>query len=494
MRKRFCIRQEFSFASLRGAETYWETMRRIAAVALCAVAGSASAQVQDAYRALRSQPIWVHSSAGSRVDTGKIESRIRELAPRTIKVLVVPNLGGRWVRNGVEQRGAYAEWLFRDELKLQDGMTVVLTRRGIAAYDPSVPKPQLAQLNDASAKIAQREGFTAGILDSIDTVTAASSAPRSQPAATPVPPVAASTSTPARGGFPFGWLLVGLGGVGGYFLYRRVRENSRLDIIRTPLRHVRSDLMAEIEYLDSYDGLLAEPAASQVRDHRMRANQIWEQTEAEINALKDDRETFGIRTKLENGLREAHAGKNLIEEATGGTKSAFRLPESMADVDELQAPLFDPKPGVCFFTGEPSDDRVPVEFVIDGQRMTVLASREAADRIRRGETPTIAGANVDGENQPWYRVPNYQPGLMGGGLGSGLVTNLLLFNLASTAFAYRPGWGGSDAGGYASDAFASSGGFDDSYDGGFSDSGSFDSVDSGGSDYSGGDDFGGSFD
>ena len=71
-------------------------------IALGCLVGVSSAQttnVQDAYRTLETQTYWVHPSAASKIKTADLDDAANKVKPLTLRVLVVPELGGKWVRN-----------------------------------------------------------------------------------------------------------------------------------------------------------------------------------------------------------------------------------------------------------------------------------------------------------------------------------------------------------------------------------------------------------
>ena len=444
------------------------------------------------YEALRNDSVWVHPSAAQKVDVAAIRDVAKQTANQPLKVLVVPQLGAKYQRNGKELRGVYAEWLFRQPLKMKNGTVIVLTKRGIAAFNPDVPRAELGQLGVDAAKLVTSDSFTPAIVNLAQTTARAA---EGQPAAaSPTTTSNGNSEVPGKdqkGGSKV-FLILGLLGLGGgaIWLGKRAQAQQRL---RTPLLAANEEIINGISYLDSYDDLLPELTANRaLRGHREAANDAWSSLSSRIGQVKNATDAEPIRRQFEVALREINEGKNVIEASTGGTQTAFQLPESLQAVDQARAPLFDPRPGICYFTGVPSELQ-PVEIAINGQRRTVMASPEAVHSLQSGQPPQIAGDQVQGRFMPWYRVPGYNPGYSQqtyGGFGSGsFFGDMLMFSAISSAFS---GW---NHAGYQSGDNVTINNYGDSQsDGSFDTGGSFDagSFDTGG-DFGGGDFGGGDF-
>ena len=452
------------------------------------------------YEALRKDSVWVHPSAASKVDISAIRDVAKQTANQPLKVLVVPQLGPKYQRNGKELRGVYAEWLFRQPLKMKNGTVIVLTKRGIAAFNPNVPRAELGRMGVDAAKLATSDSFTPAIVSLAETT--AKAAGSAQPVASSMvksdtPSDSAGTQSKGNSGI---WLILGVLGLGGlgFWLTKRGQAQQK---VRAPLVAANEEIINGISYLDSYDDLLPDATANRaLRAHREAANDAWSLQSSRISQVKTAIDAEPIRRQFETALREINEGKNVISASTGGTQTAFVLPESLQAVDQTRAPLFDPRPGVCYFTGMPSDQLQAVEIAINGQRRTVMASPQAIHNLQSGQPPQIAGDQVQGQFMPWYRVPGYNPGYSQqtyGGFGSGsFFGDMLMFSAISSAF---NGW---NHAGYQSgdnitinnygDSQSDGGGQFDT--GGSFDSGSFDTGgDFGGGDFGGGDFGGGDF-
>jgi hypothetical protein len=452
------------------------------------------------YQALRTDSVWVHPSAANKVDVSAIRDVANRTANQPLKVLVIPQLGAKYQQNGKELRGVYAEWLFRQPLKMQNGTVIVLTKRGIAAFNPNVPRAELGQLGVDAAKLATSNSFTPAIV-SLAEKTASAADAKSPSAASPAPIDASTTAAkPEKKGTSNIWLFLGFLGLGGlgFWLVKRGQAQQKL---RAPLVAANEEIINGISYLDSYDDLLPDAASNRsLRSHREAANDAWSAQTGLISRVKSAIDAEPIRRQFEVALREINEGKNVIAASTGGTQTAFVLPDSLQAVDQARSPLFDPRPGVCYFTGMPSDQLQPVEIAINGQRRTVMASPQAIYNLQSGQPPQIAGDQVQGQFLPWYRVPGYNPGYgpqTYGGFGSGsFFSDMLMFSAISSAF---NGWNhsGYQSGdnitinNYGDSQSAGDGQFDT---GGSFDAGSFDTGgDFGGGDFGGGDFGGGDF-
>ena len=295
-------------------------------------------------------------------------------------------------------------------------------------------------------------------------------------------------------------------------------KSAAIGRLKSRLEPGRQEVLEGISYLDKYDGLLADPAVTrQLVQHRQTAFDAYEKAQGRMATLKTEADAAYVQEYLQDAARSVADGKNLIAEATGGTKTAFQIPASLQEIDTRKSPLFEPKAGVDFFTGQYADDLQPIEIAIDGNRRTVMASRDSIQALQSGQAPQIAGQNLHGRFTPWYGVPDYEPGYgrsYGFGGGGSLVGDLLMFSAFNSLFnpfdrgydrqgSYNAGFAdGANSNNLPADnGFDSSGGFDFNSSGGSDNSGGFDfgggdtggGFDFGGGD-SGGGDFGGSFD
>ena len=159
----------------------------VALSGLVALSSAQTTDVQDAYRALETKTYWVHPSAASKIKTADLDAAANKVKPLTLKVLVVPELGGQWVRNRRERRGSYAKWLLNQQLGLKNGIAIVLTKHGVAGYSDKVPESKLTILNNQAATRASRTDFTPAITWLATSIGAA--------ATDGTMPVAASTGT-----------------------------------------------------------------------------------------------------------------------------------------------------------------------------------------------------------------------------------------------------------------------------------------------------------
>jgi uncharacterized membrane protein YgcG len=484
----------------------------VALSGLVALSSAQTTDVQDAYRALETQTYWVHPSAASKIKTADLDDAANKVKPLTLKVLVVPELGGQWVRNRRERRGAYAKWLLNQQLGLKNGIAIVLTKKGVAGYSDQVPESKLTILNNQAATRASRTDFTPAITWLATSIGTA--------AKDGTMPVAASSAEPVakkeKGSILPVLLVLGILGVGGFFLVRSAMKSAAIGRLKARLEPGRQEVLEGISYLDKYDGLLADrTVTSQLIQHRQTAFDAYEKAQGRLATLKTEADAAYVQEHLQDAARSVADGKNLIAEATGGTKTAFQIPASLQEIDTRKSPLFEPKAGVDFFTGQYADDLQPIEIAIDGNRRTVMASRDSIQALQSGQAPQIAGQNLNGRFTPWYGVPDYEPGYgrgYGFGGGGSIVGDLLMFSAFNSLFnpfdrgydrhgSYNSGF--ADGANYAENhaspqdsGFDTSGGFDfGSSDNSFDSGGGFDfgGGDSGGG-FDGGGDFGGSFD
>ena len=248
-------------------------------------------------------------------------------------------------------------------------------------------------------------------------------------------------------------------------------------------RDAAAKVIADFTYVDGYLDLLpAGAAADTARANRASAYERLATANGVLQVAKTPGEIQRAQPLLLEAQQMLTACRAAIDQATGGTGVVIRAPEapslqtdaergraylagnglkpvesvaSASERDRLQQEInaipADQR-GVSFFSGRPmpASELTPVTMVIGGQKRTVMATRDEAAAIARGETPNVrAFADATGRYTPWYEYRGYDPyrdyyGGWGGGSGLGTLVDLyVLTNLLGPAT-----WGGYGPWGY----------------------------------------------
>lgn len=438
-------------------------------------------EVTDAYEFLRDNTVYVWPTAKDRVDVPAIEAAAKKVAPMKVKVLVVPELKGQWVRNGTELRGSYAKWVLENRLALDNAMVVVYTKRGMTAYSDRIGDAKLAQLSNQAAAKASQKNFTPAIVSLIESVD-----------------VKADRTDAARGGSLVLLIGVPVGLIGAFLLGRAAKKKLAMNTAMERARTARQAALEGISYLDGYVDLLpAGNDAEAVKSLRESAFQTYEQAARQMDTAKIPEEAAAATTLFAQSQSAVYQGKQRISAATGGSNVAIvESPPVLAEGKPYadQPDIFQPIKDVCFFCSRPgTGDLAPVTMTIEGQKRTVLVCPDDLTDLRSGQSPKMRGQYQNGQFVPWYGVRGYDPYTQ---YGSGsFLWDLVAINAIGQMMSPwgwgwgmgggLGGWGGGFGGGASSPG--ESGGISD-----LDQSGSFGGVDFGaGSDFGGGD-FGGS--
>ncbi len=362
----------------------------------------------EAYKALASQPYWIHPKMKGTVDTGAVDAIIRNTKSLAVKLLVVPELGQKWRSGSTELRGAYAKWLFRKQLHLSDAVLVVGTQHGITAYSDRLPEAALLTLNNDAAKVGSASDMTPAFTSLIAAVVREQADARKAfgkqvDATSPQGlPEEKGSAVPllATGGIIA--VVVGLG----WFATKRLRFSSSL----TRARGYKDKAINGIAYLDGYMDLLPEGEAKRtLENERESAAAEFDTGLKLLERAATPNDTDGAILRFETAHQHVLAGKSVIEEATGGTSVAYaEAPAGFEDIDDPR--IFQPVKNVCFFCSQPGKgDLTPVTINAHGQRKTVLACPRDLATLRSGQEPQVAGRTTNGTFVPWYGVQSYNP-------------------------------------------------------------------------------------
>ena len=348
----------------------------------------------------------------------------------------------------------------REAMNLGEGVVVVGTPRRIGASSGRLSNDQISRaLREANLNQAYTTGGLTGAM--VAATKAVSGTVRED------------RSDDARNTGSV--VLLGALGVGGFLGYRGLKKRRELETASRPVEALRRKVLDHLSYVDGYLDLLpAGPEADRARALRQSAYDEYAQAGAILEQAQTPDLVRRAQPMLEQALRDLEACRVSIDKATGGTGVAMSVPEipslatdreraaerlksveEISDAREAQAMqeslehIPPDERGVSFFSGRPArtGDLVPVTIVIDGQKRQVLATREEAEAIRRGETPNIRAFEQDGRYVPWYENRNYDPyrdyygGWGMGGFGS-LVNLYLLTSLFGGGMFGGFGFGG----------------------------------------------------
>lgn len=427
----------------------------------------------EAYRALRTEPVWVHPDMESKVDLDAVRGEARNLGTTPLKVIVIPSLGQRWIRNGREMRGAYAQEAYRSRLNLRDGIFIIATTRGITGYSPRVSTGTLMRLNEEAARQASRNNLTPSITWLAQSIRSEMSSPSR---------TMASTRPVNQGNTASLWIcpLIVVGGGAAIFF------GTRASAKKAALAHaqrLRTEATTGLAYLDSYDGFDLGAHTANLRQARDRAGSHYEDALREMDSAKNTDQLRGAASTFQDCLAWVEQGRQSIALATGGTRTTFNELTDLNQADPERSPFFEQSRDRDFFTGKPAPDLRPIEIVIDGQRRTVMASPESIRDLRSGKMPDVAATQHQGRWVPWYASPQGAMGGVGDVFFQAMAWSML-FNAMTPNTVHHHHYFDTDAGSW--------GGFGGDFAQGGGDFGGFESG-GGGFDFGGGDfgDFGG---
>lgn len=482
--------------------------------------GSSAIDGSAIITALTTGNVYVHPDLKGEIDPARLDQAARSAAI-TVKIVALPSLPAPY-----RSRRNLASDL-RERLNLGEGVVLVATDspRGVSASSGRLGNDQLDQaLKTAGLDQAYARGGLTELL-----AVAARAVPK-----TVVDDRRTDTNTAGT------LALVGIAGVGGVLGYRGLKKKQAMDTARQPVEALLRKTLDNLSYVDGYLDLLPAGAeAERARSLRQSAYEQYAQAGALLREARKPDDMRRIQPMLQEALDQLEECRVAIDKATGGTGVAMSIPElpSLAtdaeraaaarlkpvetvqnprERDEMQRAIDqipESERGVSFFSGRPMpmSELIPVTIVIQGEKRQVLATRDEAEAIRRGETPQIRAFDQDGRQVPWYENRNYDPyrdyyggwgmggfgslvnlylltslfgGGMFGGWGHGTVINNNYYGEGQGDFG-----GGGMFGGGAAEPVENTGDFDlfDQSDSGFDVGG----ADFGGGDFGGGD-FGGS--
>ena len=400
-----------------------------------------------------------------RVDVSALQNAVERAKPTVVKIVAVAKLGN------YPTRDALADDL-RKRLALSDDAVVIVgTPKGISASAGRLSKDQFSEMFQTArldTAFAQG-GLTGALVRASEVVSGTVVSDR-------------RSDTGRSGGLVFGGLAL----VGGFVAFASLRKRKAMDAAKAPLLPLKQQALDSLVYVDGYLDILPQSAeADRAKSLRASAYEAYSTANGIFQTAKTPEQIAQAGPLLQQAVAQLGECRSAIDKATSGTGVVLNLPSDMpslqTDAQKAQAYLKanDLRPveavqteqerdrmqdeinqipqnerGVSFFSGRPlpASDLVPVTVVVQGQKRTVMASREEADTIMRGQTPQVrAFPAQNGQYVPWYEHRNYDPyrDYYGGwGYNSGVGTLVDLYLLSSLMGGgmfggYGPwGWGG----------------------------------------------------
>lgn len=427
--------------------------------------GGGSGDASQLIDALSSGDVYVVNGLKNDVDESALQAAVQRAKPTVVKIVAVAKTGS------YPSRAALADDL-RKRLALSDDAVVIVgTPKGVSASSARLSPAQLddtfknARLDTAFAS----GGLTGALVKATESVSGTVVSDRK--------------SETGRGGLV---IFGGLAAVGGYIAFASHKKKKALADVQAPLLPLRKQALENLSYVDGYLDVLPPSAdADRARQLRASAYEAYSTANGIMKTSQKPAEISQAGPLLQQSVGQLLECRNLIDKATGGTGVVLGLPSDMPSLqtdeqkgrdylaqsnlrpvealqtaderDRMQAEINQipaDQRGVSFFSGRPlpASDLIPVNIVVQGQKRTVMASREEAESIRRGQTPQVRAFPGDnGQYVPWYEHRNYDPyrdyyGGWGYSSGVGSFVDLyLLSNLLGGGMfgGYGPwGWGG----------------------------------------------------
>ncbi len=430
-------------------------LKSLAALVLISVSVSAFAQQgnpDQVYNDLNNSSYWTHPDFNGKLDLNQIRSTADQVKPYTFKLLAVPKLGTKWVKNGKEQRESFARYVSEQKLHLGDkGIMVVLTKSGIWAYNKRLSESQMMQINSTAKGLVKPNDFTpavigaaTGIKTQLDTQGSTTT-----PSTTPVG-LNPSSNADNGGGKIFGYLCcigVPLALIGMIFAIVQIGKKNAIARSRRAAEDRKKQAIDALSYIDSYDGLLLNGGqeADALKQYRDRMGENFDTALSRFNSSKTVADYDQANYAFQQVLQDFDSAKGHVNALTGGSGVAYTIPPI---VDNERAPLFEPVKGVSYFSSQPSDQLVPVEVNFGGARKTVMVTPQERDELMAGRMPQLRGQYMQNGNfQPWYSVPGYDPYRDYG--SNNFIWQMIGISALSNMFMphYGYGWGGGLFGG-----------------------------------------------
>ena len=406
----------------------------------------------DVYRDLKTSTYWTHPAFAGKIDTTQFAGIAKDVRPYEFRFIAVPALGKNFTTDKKEQRMAFAKYINDKKLNFGDkGIIVVLTKKGLSAYNQKLAPTELVFQSDkasAIAKAGKYQDFTPAIkslVKGIYDLAQTKQAVRTNRGTTGYVQTKTvnSNSSMITGFF---CLAIPIALVAGVVAIMFGANKQKIKRSRQAAEDTKVKALNAMTFIDSYDGLLKMGTdADAVRQYRDRMGQNYEEGMARLRNGRTVADFDLANNTFSQVIHDFEDAKSHVNSSTSGAGVAYTIPPI---IDNQRAPLFEPLQGVSYFSSEPSNALIPVEVNFGGQRKTVMVTPAERDQLLQGNMPQMRGQyNQQGQFLPWYGVQGYDP--YRDYYSHSFVWDVIAISAMSSMFAphYGYGWGGGLFGG-----------------------------------------------
>jgi len=380
---------------------------------------------------------------GMNVDVDRLVRVIKELEPVQVRFLVFGSTAGSAALSREADR-------VRRYLGIRNGFVIACSRGGVAASSEQLNQATLRELTRQAA-VRMEAGDYTGALEDLARGRVATHAKQAATRKTATLSILGTVVALA-----VGWVIL-----------RRITRARSVRARRAVLEARKSEIDAQMNYLDDARGALPEAVAERVRQARLEAGTKLDEASRIMAKSRDEYELSRALDLLEDAQRIANEGRAVLDAALAGKPipppagptgvpplyPGYRRSDHQTNWEEVP----ESQRGVCFFCSKPAflDELKPVTIELEGTRQRVLACEEDYRSIRGGQPPRIRAFERQGRYIPWYADPEYDPYrdyYDRYGLGDAF-RDLVLLNMIDRMFWDwdRPGRGWGWGGGYGSD-------------------------------------------
>jgi uncharacterized membrane protein YgcG len=380
----------------------------LALIILLLLPASASAQIDEAATALRTDPVYVSPQAETLglEEAQSVRERIRDTGAVPLFVAVLPAAG--------DPDAALRELAQRTD---RDGTYVLVAGRTLRATSNVIPADEIRSI--ANRAVQQRGG--SGLLAILDQLIADVGAVRR----------GGSTGGSGDGGGGGGGsllplLLIGVAGFAALsFFGKRKRRRLEAEQMAVVKREVQTDLLALADDIRALDLDVEMPGASpEGKEQYALAVAAYDRADDALDRARTPEDLAPVSEALEEGRYTMASAKALL----AGKPAPERTPP-------------------CFFDPRHGPSSREVEWApMNGAPRPVPACEADAQRVERGDDPSYR--EIEGRPY-WEASPAYAPYAGGffGGMGGGLFPGLLVGTMLGGAMFPSISYGDSDVGG-----------------------------------------------
>lgn len=379
---------------------------------------------------------------GASVDVDRLQRVLRELEPAQVRFLIFGSkVGSRTLMREADRVRRY--------LGLRDGYVIAASKSAVAVSSEALSKGRLEELTRQAAVRMEAGDYEGGLADLARNL------------------VATRARQSAMGKAVAIWLGGGIVGlVLAFVLYRRMAHARAMKSRRAIVEQRKSEVIAQINYLEETALALPTAVAELVRNARREAGEKLDEALRLVVRARDEYDLTNALGLLDQAAATAAYGRQVADAAATG-KPLPRKPGAVPPVHPARATsgpgtdwnaVPEEEKGVCFFCSRPAylDELTPVSVRLDGEERRVLACRDDYESIRSGKPPRIRAFQREGRYVPWYADPDYDPyrDYYGRGYGTGdMLRDLVLLNLIDRMFWdwHRPSWEWGWGGGHGPD-------------------------------------------